>query len=57
MENNINISMEGGYIDAKGVIISAEEANKLKSSEVVLLCTGTQGEPLSALSRIRDRLH
>ena len=57
MENNINISMEGGYIDAKGVIISAEEANKLKSSEVVLLCTGTQGEPLSALSRIADGIH
>lgn len=57
MENNINISMEGGYIDAKGVIISAEEANRLKSSEVVLLCTGTQGEPLSALSRIADGIH
>ncbi len=57
MENNINISMEGGYIDAKGVIVSAEVANHLKPSEVVLLCTGTQGEPLAALSRIADGIH
>lgn len=57
MENNINISMEGGYIDAKGVIVSPEVANHLKPSEVVLLCTGTQGEPLAALSRIADGIH
>ena len=57
MENNINISMEGGYIDAKDVIISPEVANTLKPNEVVLLCTGTQGEPLAALSRIADGIH
>ena len=54
MENNINISMEGGYIDAKEVLVSADVANTLKPEEVVLLCTGTQGEPLAALSRIAD---
>lgn len=57
MENNINISMEGGYIDAKDVLVSAEVANTLKPEEVVLLCTGTQGEPLAALSRIADGSH
>lgn len=57
MENNINISIEGGYIDAKDVIITPDVANTLKPEEVVLLCTGTQGEPLAALSRIADGTH
>ena len=57
MENNINISIEGGYIDAKDVIVTADVANNLKPGEVVLLCTGTQGEPLAALSRIADGIH
>lgn len=57
MENNINISMEGGYIDAKDVIVTPEVANTLKPGEVALLCTGTQGEPLAALSRIADGIH
>lgn len=57
MENNINISMEGGYIDAKDVLITPEVANTMKPEEVTLLCTGTQGEPLAALSRIADGTH
>lgn len=57
MENNIKISMEGGYIDHKDLLITAEEANHLKPNEVCLLCTGSQGEPLAALSRIADGTH
>ena len=57
MENNVQISIEGGYIDAKGIIITPDVANKMKPEEVVLLCTGTQGEPLAALSRIADGTH
>ena len=57
MENNINISVEGGYIDGKDVFVNADAANTMKPGEIVLLCTGTQGEPLSALSRIADGNH
>ena len=57
MENNINISINGGYIDHKELLISPEEANNLKPNEVTLLCTGSQGEPLAALSRIADGTH
>ncbi len=57
MENNIEISLKGGYINHKDIIISAEEANSLKPSEVTILCTGSQGEPLAALSRIADGTH
>ena len=57
MENNINISIKGGYINHKELLVSAEEANNLKPNEVTILCTGSQGEPLAALSRISDGTH
>ena len=57
MENNIDISIRGGYIDHKDIFISAEEANALKPNEVCILCTGSQGEPLAALSRIANGTH
>ncbi len=57
MENNINISINGGYINHKELLISAEEANNLKPNEVTILCTGSQGEPLAALSRISNGTH
>ncbi len=57
MENNINISLNAGYINHKELLISAEEANNLKPGEVTILCTGSQGEPLAALSRISNGTH
>ena len=57
MENNINISINGGYIKHKELLISPEEANNLKPNEVTILCTGSQGEPLAALSRISNGTH
>lgn len=57
MENNINISINGGYIDHKDIFITAEQANNLKPHEVCILCTGSQGEPLAALSRIANGTH
>ena len=57
MENNINISINGGYIDHKELLISPEQANNLKPNEVTILCTGSQGEPLAALSRISNGTH
>lgn len=57
MENNIEISIQGGYIKNKDIFISAEEANHLPPNKVCLLCTGSQGEPLAALSRIANGSH
>lgn len=57
MENNIEISIQGGYIKNKDVFITAEEANHLPPNKVCLLCTGSQGEPLAALSRIANGSH
>ena len=57
MENNIDISIKGGYINHGELFVSADEANSLKPNEVCILCTGSQGEPLAALSRIADDEH
>lgn len=57
MEANIQISIKGGYINHKELFISPEEANQLKPKEVCILCTGSQGEPLAALSRIANLEH
>ena len=57
MENNISISIEGGYIDHKDILITPEEAKNMKPSDVAILCTGTQGEPLAALSRMSSGTH
>ena len=57
METSIDIANKCGYIKDKNIIISAEEANNLPPSKVCLLCTGSQGEPLAALSRIASGTH
>jgi len=57
MDTSVEISVKCGYIKDKSIIIDAEEAKKLDPSEVCLLCTGSQGEPLAALSRIANGTH
>ncbi len=54
MNTNIEIAMECGYIKYKDIFISSEEANHMDAAKVCLLCTGSQGEPLAALSRIAN---
>ena len=54
MNTNIDIAIECGYIKDKDIFITSDEANKLEPSKVCLLCTGSQGEPLAALSRIAN---
>lgn len=57
METNLEISLNSGYISHKEIFVTPEEANNLPPSEVCLLCTGSQGEPLAALSRIANGSH
>lgn len=54
MTNNIQIAKESGYIKDEGIFIESSEINKFKPGEICLLCTGSQGEPLAALSRIAN---
>ena len=57
MDTSIDIAIKCGYIKDRKIIITPEEANHLKPSQVCLLCTGSQGEPLAALSRIANGSH
>ena len=58
MEKTIEVGQQVGYIKApKGTIIAPEEIDNYKASEICLLCTGSQGEPLAALSRIANGSH
>ena len=57
METSIELAMNNGLIEDKTIFIDNNEAKGLKKNEICILCTGTQGEPLAALSRIANGIH
>lgn len=55
MVNVVNVSMELGYLNIpEGMLIEPIEAAKLPPHEVAVLVTGSQGEPMAALSRLAN---
>src|SRR6059058_2551077 len=53
MRKNANIARNLGYMEVpEDVLVRPVELDELKPHEVLILCTGSQGEPLSALTRI-----
>ncbi len=58
MVNVVGIASELGYLTIpEGMIIEPEEVNKLPADRVVILSTGSQGEPMSALTRMARSTH
>jgi ribonuclease J len=58
MKTNVEIAKELGFIKvAKQNILTIDQANKFPDSQVVILCTGAQGEKYAALNRIANEEH
>ncbi len=58
MENNVEIAQELGYLNVpKGTLISLKQLKLYKDSEAVIISTGSQGEPMSALYRMATGEH
>jgi ribonuclease J len=58
MVNNVQMAIEMGYLKIpQGMLIRAEDINKFPAERVVIICTGSQGEPTSALTRIANQDH
>lgn len=58
MVNVVNIASELGYLEIpEGMIIEPDEVNKMAADRVVVLSTGSQGEPMSALTRMARSTH
>ena len=57
MENSVELALNNGLITDKSLFIDANDAKSLKRNEICILCTGSQGEPLAALSRIANGQH
>lgn len=58
MINAVKVSQELGYLDVPdGTIVHVNDIKKLKDDEVVIITTGSQGEPMSALTRMANNDH
>ena len=57
MESATTIALNNGILDDKSIFIDSNQAKSLKKNEICVLCTGSQGEPLAALSRIANGTH
>lgn len=58
MVRNMGIARDLGYLKVPGnMVVDVKQLDDLPDKEVVLICTGSQGEPMAALSRMANRDH
>ncbi|WP_370255551.1 ribonuclease J [Cryobacterium sp. Sr8] len=58
MVRNMGIAGDLGFLTIpKGLIVDMKALERMKDDKVVLICTGSQGEPMAALSRMANREH
>jgi ribonuclease J len=58
MVRNMGIARDLGYLTIpKGLVVDLKALDNLPANKVTLICTGSQGEPMAALSRMANRDH
>jgi ribonuclease J len=58
MVNNVGMARQLGYLKIKAdTIISKKEVNNIKPSKLLIICTGSQGEPNAVLTRMAKGIH
>jgi ribonuclease J len=58
MIRNVQIARELGYLDLpQSMYVDQRDVNRVPDSDIVILTTGSQGEPLAALSRVAAGTH
>ena len=58
LENSVRISSELGYLDyPESIMVELNQINRIPLDKLVILTTGSQGEPMSALTRISTSGH
>ena len=58
MVRNVQIALELGYLDLpSSMLVEQRDINKVPDSDIAVLMTGSQGEPLAALSRVANGTH
>jgi ribonuclease J len=58
MVRNMGIARDLGYLNIpKGLVVDLKALDNLPANKVCLVCTGSQGEPMAALSRMANRDH
>jgi ribonuclease J len=58
MVRNMGVARDLGYLHLpEGLVVDLKDVENLPDDRVVLMCTGSQGEPMAALSRMANRDH
>lgn len=58
MVNNVEVALNLGYLDVpEGTLIDIDDIDKYPNNRIVIITTGSQGEPMSALARMSTSEH
>jgi ribonuclease J len=58
MVRNMGVAKDLGYLKVpENLIVPLEQLERMKPNKIALVCTGSQGEPMAALSRMANRDH
>ncbi|HET8795465.1 MAG TPA: ribonuclease J, partial [Arthrobacter sp.] len=58
MVRNMNIAAQLGYLTVPdGILVDIKNVDNIPDNQIVLMCTGSQGEPMAALSRMANGDH